>query len=74
MQTTDRREGVEYYYRVAPKITAAIDRSPHADVVYADLYDRLICPCVDAVLSGEMDQAYQISERILRELEERFLA
>jgi len=74
MQTTDRREGVKYYYRVAPKIIAAIDRSPHADVVYDDLYDRLVCPCVDAVLAGEMDQAYQISEQILRELEEKFLS
>ena len=64
----------DQYAPLQPKITAAIDRSPHADVVYADLYDRLICPCVDAVRAGEMEQAYQTYEQILRELEEKFLA
>ena len=74
MRSADRRRDVEHYYEVAPKIIAAIDRSAHAKAVYDELYERLVRPCVEAVLADQMQRAFDICERIIRELEERFLS
>ena len=74
MHSTERRRDVEYYYQVAPKIVAAIDCSPHARRVYDELYERMVRPCVEAVLAGQMQRAFDICERTVRELEARFLS
>jgi len=73
MRSADLRRDVEYYYEVAPKIIAAIERSPHPKAVYDELYERLVLPTVEAVLADQMQRAYDIGERIVRELEERFM-
>jgi len=73
MPSDDLRGFVEHYYEVSPKIVAAIERSPHPRAVYDEVYERLILPTVEAVLSGQKEKACDLGKSVLREFEERFL-
>ena len=73
MPSDDMRGFVDHYYEVSPKIVAAIERSRHPKAVYDEVFERLILPTVEAVLSDKKEEAFELGKSILHEFEERFL-
>jgi tetratricopeptide (TPR) repeat protein len=55
---TQQPEGpalIERYYRTAPGIVAAIDRSPAPDAVYRRIWDAHLAPCLLAIENGRLE-------------------
>jgi hypothetical protein len=55
---TEQPEGpalIEQYYRSAPGIVAAIDRSPAPDAVYRRIWDEHLAPCLRAIENGQLE-------------------
>lgn len=53
------RKEIEWYYRKAPKIVAAIDKKPNAHAIYMRMYNDHIKPTARAVDAGNMELAHQ---------------
>lgn len=53
------RKEIEWYYRKAPKIVAAIDKKPNAHAIYMRMYNDHIKPTARAVDAGKMELAHQ---------------
>lgn len=52
------KEDVEHYYKVAPIIVDAINKTPKHEVIYKDIYENVIRECVDAIYNGDYEFAY----------------
>lgn len=67
-------EVVRHYYAVAPKIVAAILALPDSQVIFCQLYEQLVLPCVRLIEEGELAKAYERYKNTTLELERRYLA
>lgn len=59
-QTEQGRADIRRYYATAPAVVARIESDPHADAVYARLYEGDILPAIAAIREGRYVQAYAI--------------
>lgn len=59
------------YYRIAPRIVAAIDADPGSKAIYEDLYARLVCRSVELIQAGRRFEALENYRKIVLELESR---
>lgn len=49
---------VKLYYVIAPKIIEKIDFSGKENEIYADIYNNLVCKCLDLIKDKRLDDAY----------------
>lgn len=56
---SEGRKEIEWYYRKAPKIVAAIDKKPNAHAIYMRMYNDHLKPTARAVDAGKMELAHQ---------------
>ena len=68
----DGREQIEEYYRTAPGIVAAIDKSGRGAAIYEVLYDDVILPCVDLIENGRNEEARQMYVDMVEKLKKEF--
>lgn len=61
------------YYRIAPAIVAAIDCMPNCDEIYAEIYEKVIKACVEAIESKEYELAYTIYKQCVLSLKQMCL-
>jgi hypothetical protein len=59
------RKEIEWYYRKAPKIVAAIDKKKNAHEIYMDMYENYIKPTQKAVKAGNYEDAHQKYNRMI---------
>lgn len=59
LPSPEMKKDVEEYYRVAPGIVTAIDRSEDPAAVWQKIYDELIVPCVRLIKGGDYEQTYR---------------
>lgn len=59
------RKEIEWYYRKAPKIVAAIDKKKNARAIYMDMYKNYIKPTEKAVKAGNYEDAHQKYNRMI---------
>ena len=52
------KKDVSHYYNIAPKIVFAIDSNENAKMLYCDIYDNLIVPCVELINNREYNEAH----------------
>lgn len=61
-------EEIAEYYRTAPKIVDTINHRTDVDLVYDEMYSNEIKPCVDLILQGRNDEAYQKYKKLVTSL------
>jgi hypothetical protein len=64
---------IERYYRTAPAIVAAIDRSPDRDAVYRRIWDAYLAPCLCAIENGRLEDCKQQYIGMVETLGEEYL-
>lgn len=71
VNTTAGQEDVTQYYELAPKIVAAIDASTAANDYYAEIYEKMIVPCVSHIEKGDYSAAYELYKKTVDDLKRR---
>lgn len=51
---------ISYYYIVAPKIVAAIDKLDECNEIYDMIYDKMIRPCVEFIEQKKYLEAFEL--------------
>ena len=70
-----RPEGAQLihdYYDIAPSIVKHINRRSDCGVIYDDLWDRYISPCIDDIRSGRMQECLDTYSDMVREMKDRY--
>lgn len=67
------RAQVAEYYRIAPRIVAAINADPRREEIYAELYERLVRRSVALIETGRHHAALANYRAIVLELRRRYL-
>jgi hypothetical protein len=62
------------YYEIAPRIVKAIDGTSDAKAIYAEIFERLVMPTVKSVREGDPQNALRLYRRVVRELQNEWLA
>jgi hypothetical protein len=71
METTDRVEQVEEYYRIAPLLVERINENKDCDEIYNHLRNSFILPTVKAVEDGENERAETTYKNMMSWLKKR---
>lgn len=71
METTDRVEKVEEYYRIAPLLVERINENKDCDEIYNHLRNSFILPTVKAVEDGENERAETTYKNMMSWLKKR---
>ena len=66
------REQIDEYYRTAPCIVEAINKSGRREEVYEELYDDVILPCMDLIEHGRNEEARQMYVDMVEKLKKEF--
>lgn len=74
MKSEEGRMLVEEYYNVAPAIVFAIDMHKDASVIYQDLYQKYLIPCVTYAKDQKNLECKALYEDMVRKLEQEFLS
>lgn len=69
MNSENGRKMVEQYYSTAPSIVGAINTRSDADVVYKDLYNKYISPCITMIDTGKMEECMKHYKKMVESLE-----
>ncbi len=62
------------YYTTAPLITKKIDGSKNRNLIYGDLYDRLVARSVNLIQAGKPDEAFKNYQSIVEGLKASYLS
>lgn len=65
---------VEEYYRIAPAIVERINTDESREIIYHELYVRLVVPCVQMIRENCETDALELYTSIVRELQKRYLS
>lgn len=63
---------IQEYYDIAPQIVQEINAQRNFYEIYKNIYDKMIVPCIKAIKSSMLDEAYNIYKREYLKLKERF--
>ncbi len=70
--TENGKDVVEEYYRIAPKIVAAIDKLPTSREIYDTLYIEMVKPCVELIEQEEYEKALELYRDTTLRLKEKY--
>ena len=66
------QEDIEHYYKTAPIIVEAINRTENNDMIYDYIYDNVVNACVSAIEQGDYEFAYNRYKCSILSFEETF--
>lgn len=69
----DGKALIDEYYRVAPAIVQAIDKSADADKVYACIQNDYLLPCLKYIEEKQYEECKMIYSQMVSQLRERYL-
>lgn len=72
-QTEDGAVLIDRYYEIAPAIVDAIDALPERIEIYDEIYQTLVCPCVELIGQGKYQEAMELYLAETLELHVRFI-
>lgn len=67
------RNEIKEYYRVAPEIVEKIKCNGDCISVFNDIYEKLVCPCVQMIECGENEQAHALYRETVQKLMHTYL-
>lgn len=73
MNTDTGSRDIGHYYQVAPEIVAVIEKRSDALSVWEQIYDGLIVPCVNMIIAGNNEAAYELYKNVAIHLENALL-
>lgn len=66
-------EEIKEYYNVAPTIVRRIGRMSDADVIYQDIWERYLNPCVRMIEEDRQEECREVYSDMVRSLQEKYL-
>lgn len=72
LQECQEQELVEEYYRIAPDIVKYIDRQPSCDIIYKNILEEYIQPCIQLIETGENEACREHYIKMVRTLQEQY--
>ena len=72
LQECQEQELVEEYYRVAPDIVKHIDRQPSCDIIYKNILEEYIQPCIQLIEAGKNEACKELYMKMVRTLQEKY--
>ena len=63
---------IAHYYEVAPKIVEAIDKRDDRLVIWEDVYNKLVIPCVELIEKGENHKALALYQQTTMQLADTY--
>lgn len=72
LMTATGRSNVNSYYRLAPRIVAAIEQSPNPSAELTFIYRTCVVPTVSLVEHGQFDAAQEYYEKHVRKIAARY--
>ncbi|MDD7282114.1 MAG: hypothetical protein PUH10_09040, partial [Erysipelotrichaceae bacterium] len=67
------KEIIEQYYEVAPKIVSAINETDDSKLVYENLYNKMVKPCVELIEREKYQEALELYKNTTLMLKEEYL-
>lgn len=64
---------IKEYYRIAPPIVTALNASDQRDVIYHNIWDSYIIPCVHLIEQDAYEQCRTLYEKMVNDLKETVL-
>lgn len=61
------------YYRTAPQIVESIHKRGDANQIWSDIYQNMICPCIQHIEAYEFEKAYDLYKTVTLRLKENYL-
>lgn len=58
LSSQEGKEDIAHYYSVAPKIVSEIEKRSNSEEIFSNIYNELVCPCVDLISRGALADAY----------------
>ena len=72
LQECQEQELVDEYYRIAPDIVKDIDRQPSCDIIYKNILEEYIQPCIQLIEEGENEACKELYIKMVRTLQEKY--
>jgi tetratricopeptide (TPR) repeat protein len=73
LRQTDGQTLVDEYYRTAPAIVAAIDRSPEKNAAYSSLWREYLDPCLSLIEAGRFSECKEMYREMVVTLQNAWL-
>lgn len=73
MKTDGGRELVERYYNIAPTIVRRIDREKNADIIYREIWEKYLRPCIRLIEQEQNNECRELYTSMVKELEHKYL-
>lgn len=67
-------DDIAKYYQIAPAIVAVINKRNNSDEIYQDIYEKVVCACVNAIEAKNFMLAYRTYCDAVKKLETEYLA
>lgn len=61
------------YYRNAPQIVESISNRNDADQIWRDIYQDMVCPCIQHIEAHEFEKAYKLYKSFTIRLRKEYL-
>ena len=71
--TEEGQEEVRRYYDIAPLLVDRINRMETAELIYENIYNRLIIPCIKLIEAGNNAECYRMYQSYTQKLCDEFL-
>lgn len=65
-------QDVTLYYAIAPKLIKKIDVSEEKDAIYDDIYNNLVCKCIEMIENNQYEAAYNHYKNYVYSLCEKY--
>jgi tetratricopeptide (TPR) repeat protein len=69
----DGKEAITHYYRIAPAIVTAINKTPGKNAVYRDIWDNYLSECLRLIESGRLEACRQKYMEMVKNLEREWV-
>lgn len=63
---------IAHYYEIAPKIVEAINNQPDRLVIWDEVYQKHVLPCVNMIDENRCLEALELYQKMTEELERRY--
>lgn len=64
---------IDHYYKIAPLIVEAINKDKKIEIIYDYIYGNVVEYCIEQIMQGKYEIAYNRYKNSILELEEQFV-
>lgn len=68
------QDDIALYYEIAPVIVACMDYCDDTDLCYAQVREKWLAPCYEAIVNGRNDECRKLYTQMVRTLQNRYMS